>query len=341
MTKMKQKFIKYMVVNNTLQHLWLVLFSITVLIANTGYGLQSKKLKALIIDGQNHHVVWPKTTIMLKHYLEATGRYTVAISRTRFLYKSETFSEWLPYANVGVGVEGAPKTDPEFRPDFSKYDVVISNFGYNAAPWPEQTQRNFETYMANGGGFVSIHSADNCFPNWEAYNTMIALGGWGGRTDAKGVYLYVDEMNKVKKDRASGPVGVHGKREAFVVTTYAKRHPITKGLPTQWMHATDECYAYLRGPAENVRVLATAVSTKKAPELQQKEPVVMAIDYKKGRIFHTTLGHQVASFECVGFITLFTRGVEWAATGKVKRKRLPKDFPTPTEVSRRVFKYNH
>ena len=38
-----------------------------------------KMLKALIIDGQNNHYVWPKTTMMMKDYLEQTGLFEVNI----------------------------------------------------------------------------------------------------------------------------------------------------------------------------------------------------------------------------------------------------------------------
>ncbi|MDO7173000.1 ThuA domain-containing protein [Mariniflexile sp. AS56] len=296
-------------------------------------------IKVLIVDGQNNHDVWPKSTIMMKQYLEETGMFTVDIVRTQFLNKSEKHQEWLSLANVPEGVEGESKTDPDFNPKFSKYDVVISNFGYKAAPWPEKTQRNFEKFIKKGGGFVSVHAADNCFPNWEAYNEMIGIGGWGNRTEKNGPYLYIDENNKPKKDYTAGPGGKHGKREDFLVTTYNSEHPITKGLPKEWMHSIDECYAFLRGPANNVTVLATAVTTLKAEELQQKEPVVMTIDYGKGRVFHTTLGHDVEALECVGFITLLTRGTEWAATGKVKQTDVPNDFPKEAETSKRSFEY--
>lgn len=298
-----------------------------------------KKIKVLIVDGQNNHVVWPKSTIMMKQYLEEIGIFKVDIARTQFLNKSEKFKEWLVFANVPQGVEGKSKTDPDFNPDFSKYDVVISNFGWQAAPWPAKTQANFERYIKNGGGFVSVHAADNSFPEWEAYNKMIAIGGWGNRTEKDGPYLYVDKNDETVKDHTPGPAGKHGKREAFLVTTYNTEHPITKGMPSTWMHASDECYAFLRGPAENVSILATAVSSIKAPELGQKEPMAMVIDYGKGRVFHTTLGHDSKSFECVGFITLLTRGVEWAATGKVTHTGMPSDFPSATEVSVRDFNY--
>ncbi|WP_406684908.1 ThuA domain-containing protein [Seonamhaeicola sp. MEBiC1930] len=300
----------------------------------------AKKIKVLIVDGQNNHEVWPKSTIMMKQYLEETGLFKVDIARTKFLNKSEKFKDWLGYAKkVPEGIEGKPKTDPDFSPKFSKYDVVISNFGWRAASWPEETKIAFENYIKNGGGFVSVHAADNSFPKWEAYNEMIAIGGWGGRTEKDGPYLYVDKDNKTKRDYSPGKGGAHGKRKAFPISIFDTGHPITKGMPKVWMHAPDECYAFLRGPAKNVDILATAVSTKKAPELEQKEPVVMVIKYGEGRVFHTPLGHDTKSFECVGFITLFTRGVEWAATNKVTQTEIPQDFPSADKVSTREFKY--
>jgi type 1 glutamine amidotransferase len=58
----------------------------------------------------------------------------------------------------------------------------------------------------------------------------------------------------------------------------------------------------------------------------------MALTYGKGRIFHTTLGHDPAAMACVGFMTTLARGAEWAATGKVTQK-VPADFPTADRVS--------
>ena len=56
---------------------------------------------ALIIDGQNNHAVWPKSTIMMKHYLEETGLFKVEIDRTRFTWKAAREKAFLPLAGVG------------------------------------------------------------------------------------------------------------------------------------------------------------------------------------------------------------------------------------------------
>ena len=40
-------------------------------------------------------------------------------------------------------------------------------------------EQAFVDYVRNGGGFVSVHAADNSFPDWKEYNEMIGLGGLG------------------------------------------------------------------------------------------------------------------------------------------------------------------
>ena len=64
------------------------------------------------------------------------------------------------------------------------------------------------------------------------------------------------------------------------------------------------------------------------------EPMVFTVEYGKGRVLHTPMGHGIDSQECVGFITTFQRGAEWAATGKVTTK-IPSDFPTAEKTSSR------
>jgi hypothetical protein len=44
-------------------------------------------LNALIIDGENNHGIWPMTTMMLKDYLEETGKFTVAIKRKKYTWQ--------------------------------------------------------------------------------------------------------------------------------------------------------------------------------------------------------------------------------------------------------------
>ena len=81
----------------------------------------AEKLKALIVDGQNNHEVWPKSTIMMKQYLEETGMYEVKVERTKFIWKSNREKDWLPKAGAGESEDKPqPMPDPDFNPDLVK-----------------------------------------------------------------------------------------------------------------------------------------------------------------------------------------------------------------------------
>ena len=301
--------------------------------------LFAHEIKALIVDGQNNHNQWPKTTMMMKAYLEDTGCFQVDVARTQYTWKGGDLLKEYPLDD-GKSYEDLekPRQDPDFQPAFHEYDVVISNFGWNAADWPQATQSAFEKYMADGGGLVIVHAADNSFPSWVEFNRMIGLGGWGGRNEKSGPYVYFDKDENEVRDDSPGPGGGHGPQHEFAVVIRDDEHPITKGLPNAWLHAKDELYQTLRGPAENMKVLATAFAAKQYKGTERHEPMIMTINYGKGRIYHTPMGHAGYSMECVGFITTFIRGTEWAATSEVTLTDIPDDFPTLDAASSRTFR---
>lgn len=306
----------------------------------SGSGLAAtERLRALIVDGQNNHLVWPKSTIMMKQYLEETGLFEVDVARTQFTWMATREKAFLALADAGETQDlEKSKPDPQFAPEFADYDVVISNFGSNAADWPEGTREAFVNYMKAGGGFVSVHAADNSFGDWEEYNRMIGLGGWGGRNEKSGPLVYYSNEGKLIRENVPGKGGKHGARHEFPITVRVPDHPITKGMPIHWLTAEDECYATLRGPAERMTILATGKDQSAKAPTDRHEPMLMVIEYEQGRVFHLTLGHDTPALEGVGFIVSLQRGAEWAATGKVTQK-IPDDFPTATGVSRRRFAY--
>jgi type 1 glutamine amidotransferase len=268
--------------------------------------------KVMILDGASAAAYhdWKLTTQVMKRELEEAGLFEVT-------------------------VVSAPPADGDFsnfHPDFAKYQVVVSN--YDAQDWPASLKAAFEAYIKNGGGLVVVHGADNAFPDWAAYNEMTGVGGWRKRDAPAGPKWYF-QNGKLTSDPSPGPAGLHGRRKPFRITVRAAGHPIMRGLPPVWMHAPDELYTRLRGPGKNMTVLATAYADPANRGTGFDEPMLMALNWGKGRIFHTTLGHDALALACVGFMTTFQRGTEWAATGRVTQK-VPRDFPTADTVSYRA-----
>ncbi len=264
------------------------------------------KIKVLLLDGQNNHN-WKATTPVLIDALERNDGFDVTV------------------------LTSPPKKSPEkawnqWKPDFSAYDVTLSN--YNGDLWPKRVQDSLVKYVKGGGAFVVVHAANNSFGNWPEYNRMIGLGGWGGRNEKSGPYLFFNDLGKLVRDPRPGRGGSHGPQSEFAVQIRDHAHPVTKDMPKVWMHAKDELYDSLRGPAEGVQVLATAYSEKS----KKHEPMIMTIAYGQGRVFHTPMGHADYSMKCIGFQDVLQRGTEWAATGRVTIK-LSKGFPDENKVS--------
>jgi type 1 glutamine amidotransferase len=287
-----------------------------------------EKIRVLLLDGQNNHA-WQETTPLLVSILEGSGRFSVAVStsppaaprgprppqnpdeeaKAKFAAEMKAWE-----AAVAAHKESAAAAWEAWRPDFGGFDVVVSN--YNGEPWPESVREALEAFVSGGGGFVPVHAANNAFPEWPAYNEMIGVGGWGGRSELSGPYLRKRE-GRWTLDRSEGRGGSHGRQHEFVVETQAADHPIVRGLPAKWLHAQDELYDRLRGPARDVTVLAAAFASEETGGSGEWEPLLMALSYGKGRVFHTALGHSVVSMGGLGFQETLKRGVEWAATGEV------------------------
>jgi type 1 glutamine amidotransferase len=277
----------------------------SLLLAGTALSASAaEKLKVLVIDGQNNHN-WQQTTPVLKKLLEDTGRFTVEVATS-------------PPANKKDEME-------KFRPELSKFDAVVSN--YNGQPWGKALNDDFEKLLKEGKiGFVVVHAANNAFGGWKEYNQMIGMG-WRGKTG--GDRLFLDDAGKAQTVKSGeGDGSGHRYTGPFAVTVRDGEHPVTKGMPKEWQHVRDELYDNMRGPVENVKVLATAFS--KGTKVH--EPMIWTVSYGKGRVFHTPMGHDANAMRCWGFAGTLTRGTEWAATGAVTVP-LPKEFPTAEKLS--------
>jgi type 1 glutamine amidotransferase len=278
----------------------------------------SRRIPILLVTGQSSiYHDWRKSSPEIERMLDETGLFDVDVATT-------------PAA--GESMEG-------FAPDWAAYAAVVLD--YDGDSWPAPTRAAFSDWLAAGRGLVLVHAADNAFPDWPEFQLMAGVGGWRGRDESAGPKLRWRDGRAVLDE---GPgVAQHPPQHDFQVVTRAADHPIMRGLPAVWMQANDELYSQLRGPARDVTILATALAE---PPMRgatgEHEPMLMAIRYGDGRVFHTTLGHvgprdtePVATISSVGFIVTLQRGTEWAATGEVTQA-VPADFPGSERPSLRA-----
>lgn len=285
-----------------------------ILLITLGGCNQPAPIKALIVSGQNNHN-WQVSHLAIQQILDNSGLFVTDIALT-------------PAAGGDMN---------SFQPRFEDYDVVVLD--YNGDRWTQHTDQAFLDYVQNGGGLIVYHAADNAFAGWEEFNRIIALGGWEGRNEKSGPYCYL-ENEELVLDHRPGNGGSHGQQREYVMHGRNSEHPITQGLPTNWMHAQDEMYDSMRGPANIKHLLYSGMADTATGGSGREEPLVFTVDYGKARISHIMLGHAGATLEenpamqCAGFQTLLLRSAEWAATGKVTQP-VPDDFPTEETSSLR------
>jgi type 1 glutamine amidotransferase len=273
------------------------------LLVPCGLALAAQPAPVMILDGESggtYHA-WQATTPVLRKQLEDTGLFKVDV----------------------VTAPPAGGDFSAFKPDFRKYSAVVLNYDAPDGRWPDELKKSFEDYVSGGGGLVIVHGADNAFPGWPAFNEMAGVGGWRGRNQNAGPYWYYKD-GKLVSDTSPGNAGSHGRRIPFTITV-RNQHPITQGLPPSFTHGADELYAHLRGPGRNMTVLATAYSDPSNAGSGRDEPQLMVLSHGRGRVFHTTLGHDVVALNSPSFVITFQRGTEWAATGAVTQK-VPASF---------------
>lgn len=167
------------------------------------------------------------------------------------------------------------------------YDVVaFLIYARNMPVLPEKAQANLLSFVKGGKGFFVQHLATASFAKWEEFGKLC------GRKWIMGT---------------SG----HGPRVPFKAKIANNEHPITAGLED--FDVDDELYAKLQGDGE-INVLVTADSDWS----NKTEPLVFTLKYGEGRTVHNAFGHDRKALMTPTVQKLIVRGVEWAATGKVK-----------------------
>jgi len=215
-------------------------------------------------------------------------------------YTSRVHEETLEATGrFSVDITETPETTLADAGKLKQYQLIVLD--YNDAGksprWGELAEKNFLDAVAGGVGVVSLHASNNAFKGWTEYEKMIGLM-WRDGTG-------------------------HGKVHEFKVEIVDAKHPITAGMES--FNTPDELYHKLVNPQNSpYTLLAQAMSSKDSGGTGNNEPMALTLAYGKGRVFATPLGHvwvgaddTKTSVVSPGFRTLFVRGAEWAATGKV------------------------
>ena len=165
------------------------------------------------------------------------------------------------------------------------YDVIAFLI-FTPSMIPARAQENLLNYVKGGKGFFVQHLASASFPKWEAFGKLCGRK-WVMRTSG------------------------HGPRSVFKSNIVNKEHPVTKGLSD--FDTDDELYAKLQGDGK-INVLVSAESDWS----NKTEPLVFTARYGKGRVIYNAYGHDRKALMTPNVQKVIARGVEWAATGKVK-----------------------
>jgi len=232
------------------------------------------RIKTLLLSGANNHD-WKRSSPFLRDVLERSGKFAVTMAED-------------PSSALGDAKA------------LGKVELIFSD--YNGPAWSDAAKANFVEAVRSGTGLVILHAADNAFPGWVEYETMVALL-WREGTG-------------------------HGAYHEFEVKMVDKKHPITRGLPD--FRLWDELYHRLVHMHDApLHVLATAYSDPATGGTGNDEPMMTVQQFGEGRVYHHVMGHvwpgdpvankgcSMMTFENKMFQKTLLRGCEWAATGEV------------------------
>lgn len=100
---------------------------------------------------------------------------------------------------------------------------------------------------------------------------------------------------------------VHDKYGPFTTEKVDKRSPILTGFPDDWHTPGDELYQTIEFPKTSHALLRA-----KSPRDGRVHVVCWTHKYGKGRVFATTLGHDMKTAEDPVYLGLISRGLLWS-----------------------------
>ena len=164
-----------------------------------------------------------------------------------------------------------------------EWDLIVLHFMNWEVPGPgKEAQENLARLVREGKGLMLTHFACGAWQEWPEFR-QLAGRVWD------------------PKLRPHDPLG------SFKVQIADPEHPVTRGLPG--FETLDELYTCLTGDAP-IHIVAKATST-----VDKKDyPMAFVLNYGKGRVFHSVLGHELPAYTNSPVMgDLMRRGAAWAA----------------------------
>jgi type 1 glutamine amidotransferase len=248
--------------------------------------LYAAPVRTLILSGQNNHN-WHVTTPYLRSLLAASGRFDVRVEEEPSGMTADTLAD---------------------------YDLLVVD--YQGPRWGAVTERAIADFVSSGKGLVVVHGSSYAFsgldilgpghvrtgrtePPWPAWAEMVG-GTWAGNP----------------------PKSFHAPRHQFTLKFPDPANPIVRGMQGR-VQTLDELYHGMRF-LPGAHPIATAYDNPAIGGSGKDEPVLVTVNFGRGRVFYTALGHEKPGMQEPAFAITFVRGAEWAATGEVT---LPAEFP--------------
>ncbi|WP_250846918.1 ThuA domain-containing protein [Aquisphaera insulae] len=220
----------------------------------------------LLTGGKRQHHGYRDQAFYLAESLENTGRYEVTLGEDAAILETPALRKY------DLIIANADRRDPEFRYTKAQQEALLN-------------------FVRSGGGYVSIHGADNAPDDWVP-EFKVMLGG---------VFSHFGLPDgKTKKGE-------------YTVKIADRASPITAGLAD--FKIKDELYYHMQ-MAREIQALATV-------EYQGATwPVAWTNVYGSGRVFHLVFGHRDFGpgkddpVRDANLGRLLLQGIDWAAAGK-------------------------
>ncbi|SHF62893.1 putative membrane-bound dehydrogenase domain-containing protein [Fodinibius roseus] len=195
-------------------------------------------------------------------------------------HNSAAYAPILASALAGNGINFTYSENPEDlnQENLERYDALLLYANHDSIS-ASQEQALLE-FVANGKGFLPVHSASYCFRNSGDF---------------------VDLVGAQFEDHGTG---------TFTAEIVNRDHPVTEDL--EEFKTWDETYVHTRHNDENRTVLMEREGE------DHTEPWTWVRTHGEGRVFYTAYGHDERTWTKPGFQELIKNGIVWSVSDRVR-----------------------